>query len=46
MNVEFTALHNHWLTDSPRLFFLHVWGGGDPSALADKMRAVLDAIGQ
>jgi hypothetical protein len=46
MNVEFQALHNHWLMDTPRLFFIHAWGTGSAAALAHTMRAVLDAIGQ
>jgi hypothetical protein len=45
-NVEIQALHNHWLFDSPRLFFLHAWDTGNPSKVAATMRAVLDAIGQ
>jgi hypothetical protein len=35
-----------WLTDSPRLFFAHVWAMGDPSNLAHQMRATLDATDQ
>jgi hypothetical protein len=45
-SAEMQALHNHWLFDSPRLFFLHVWQTGNPSTVAHAMRAVLDAIGQ
>ncbi|HZP47554.1 MAG TPA: DUF1259 domain-containing protein [Vicinamibacterales bacterium] len=46
MNIEFSALHNHWLNESPRLFFVHVWGTGSAASLAHTMRGVLDAIGQ
>jgi hypothetical protein len=46
VDVEIQALHNHFLFESPRLFFLHTWATGSPSTLAHLMRAVLDAIGQ
>lgn len=26
--ITVTAIHNHMLVESPRLFFLHFWGGG------------------
>lgn len=40
--VEITALHNHLLGESPRLFFLHFWGYGGASELARGIRAALE----
>ncbi len=31
--IEVTALHNHMLTETPRLFFLHFWAHGETSAI-------------
>jgi hypothetical protein len=45
-NVRVTALHNHFLTEEPRLFFLHTWGTGDARTLARTVRAVLDETPQ
>jgi hypothetical protein len=43
--VEVTALHNHMLTDEPRLFFVHVFAHEDAVKLARALRAGLDVIG-
>src|SRR5262247_3858970 len=32
--LEITALHNHFLLDSPRVMFMHIGGAGDEMALA------------
>ncbi|MGB8274111.1 MAG: DUF1259 domain-containing protein [Alphaproteobacteria bacterium] len=40
--IAVTAVHNHMLEDTPRLFFVHFWANGDPSALARGLRAALD----
>ena len=32
--IEVTALHNHGLQDTPRLFYMHFWGADDPAKLA------------
>ncbi len=32
--LEVTALHNHFLGESPRIMFMHIAGMGDPSTLA------------
>jgi len=45
-HVEVTALHNHFLMEGPRLFFLHTWGVGDQQVLARTLRAVLDQTPQ
>jgi hypothetical protein len=39
-----TALHNHFMYDSPRVFFMHIEGHGDAPALAAGVKAVWDAI--
>jgi len=41
--LEVTALHNHFLYDEPRIFFMHVGGAGDEAKLARAVRAVFDA---
>ncbi len=40
--IEVTALHNHMLTDQPRLFFMHFWANDDAVKLAKGLRAALD----
>ena len=40
--IEVTALHNHMLTESPRLFFMHFWANDDATKLARGLRAALD----
>ena len=40
--IAVTAIHNHMLTESPRLFFLHFWGVDDPEQLAKGLKAALD----
>ncbi|HUP24425.1 MAG TPA: DUF1259 domain-containing protein [Thermoanaerobaculia bacterium] len=42
--LEVTALHNHFLLDEPRVFFLHIGGHGDPLALARGVKATWDAV--
>ncbi|TMV49936.1 DUF1259 domain-containing protein [Paenibacillus mesophilus] len=37
-----TAIHNHMLDESPRLFFLHFWGYDDPEKLARGLKAALE----
>jgi hypothetical protein len=37
-----TALHNHMLEESPRLFFMHFWARADATTLARGLRAALD----
>jgi len=29
-----TAIHNHGLMDTPRLFYMHFWANDDPAKLA------------
>jgi hypothetical protein len=40
--ITVTAVHNHMLFESPRLFFLHFWGFDTPEKLATGLRAALD----
>ncbi len=40
--IEVTAIHNHMLDDTPRLFFMHFWANDDASRLAKGLRAALD----
>jgi len=40
--IEVTSLHNHLLTDEPRLFFMHFWANDDAAKLARGLRAALD----
>jgi hypothetical protein len=39
---DVTALHNHFLTEEPRLFFMHLQGMGKATDLARAIRAALD----
>lgn len=40
--IAVTAIHNHMLTESPRLFFLHFWAVDNPEQLAKGLKAALD----
>nr|WP_278431160.1 DUF1259 domain-containing protein [Brevibacillus laterosporus] len=40
--ITVTAIHNHMLDESPRLFFLHFWAVDDPEQLAYGLRAALN----
>lgn len=40
--IDVTAIHNHGLMDSPRLFYMHFWGNDDAVALARGLKAALD----
>ena len=40
--IEVTAIHNHMLTEQPRLIFLHFWANDDAVKLAKGLRAALD----
>ncbi|KUL34830.1 peptidase M23 [Streptomyces sp. NRRL F-4489] len=41
--AKLVELHNHGLTDHPRLFFVHVWAVGDAVRLARALRPAVDA---
>ena len=40
--IQVTALHNHALTDTPRLFYMHFWANDDPVKLAQGLKAALE----
>ena len=42
--IKVTAIHNHMLSESPRLFFMHFWAVGKQETLAYGLRAALDKI--
>ena len=42
--LEVTGLHNHFLFDEPKVYFMHVGGTGEPERLASGVKAVWDAI--
>jgi len=40
--IEVTAIHNHGLLDTPRLFYMHFWAVDEPAKLAQGLKAALD----
>ena len=40
--IEVASLHNHLLTEEPRLFFMHFWANDDAMKLARGLRLALD----
>lgn len=40
--IAVVALHNHMLSESPRLFFMHFWGEGSADALARGLKVAID----
>ena len=40
--IDVTAIHNHGLTDTPRLFYMHFWANDDPVKLAQGLKTALD----
>jgi hypothetical protein len=42
--VEVTAVHNHMLSDEPRLCFMNFWANDDVQTLAKGLRAALDHV--
>ena len=43
---DVTALHNHFLWDDPRMFYMHVHGHGSAADLARKLKPAVDLIGK
>lgn len=39
--IDVTAIHNHALQDSPRLFYMHFWANDDAVKLAQGLKAAL-----
>lgn len=44
--LEVTALHNHFLWESPRIFYMHVHGHGNAGDLARNVKPALDLLGR
>ena len=44
--IDVTALHNHFLWDEPRMYYMHVHAHGKPADLARKVKPALDLIGK
>lgn len=42
--IEVTALHNHMLTDEPRLFFMHFWAHDDLAKLLTGLKAAMSHV--
>jgi Domain of Unknown Function (DUF1259) len=40
--IDVTAIHNHGLYDTPRLFYMHFWAVDTPEKLAQGLKAALD----
>jgi hypothetical protein len=40
--IDVTAIHNHGLLDTPRLFYMHFWAVDVPAKLAQGLKAALD----
>ncbi len=45
-NLEVVALHHHMLGEEPRIIFLHYYGRGAATTLAQGFRAALDELGK
>jgi hypothetical protein len=41
--IDIVEVHNHMLTENPRLFYLHFWAVNDGVTLAKALRPALDA---
>jgi len=39
-----TALHNHFFYDTPKVYFMHIGGEGEPEKLASGVKAALDTV--
>jgi hypothetical protein len=44
--LEVTALHNHFFFDEPKVYFMHIGGMGETSALAGAVKKVYDKIAE
>lgn len=41
-NINITSIHNHMLSETPKIVFLHYWGTGSVSDLAKAIKAALN----
>jgi hypothetical protein len=39
-----TALHNHFVYDSPKVYFMHIAGTGDPERVAAAVKSIWEAV--
>ncbi len=40
--IDVTAVHQHHLTEQPKIYYMHFWANDDPARLAQGLRAALD----
>ncbi len=45
-DIEVVAVHNHMVHEEPRIFFLHYWGIGNATKLAQGLKHALDQTGK
>jgi len=45
-NLEVVSVHNHMLGDNPHIIFLHYYGSGSATTLAQGFRAALNELGK
>ncbi len=43
--IDIVAIHNHMIGESPRVIFLHYWGVGTTTSLAEGLKAALQVQG-
>ncbi len=43
-SIQVTALHNHFIFDNPKVYFMHIGGEGKLETIAPGIRNVLDAV--
>jgi hypothetical protein len=43
--LKIAALHNHFLMDNPRFFFVHAFGTGSSTTMAQAVKDVIDMMG-
>jgi hypothetical protein len=41
-NINIVSIHHHMVEEKPRIIFLHYWGKGKPTVLAQGIKATLD----
>ncbi len=42
--LSVTALHNHFMADEPKVYFMHIGGDGETAKLAAAVKSALDAV--
>ncbi|MBO0883316.1 MAG: DUF1259 domain-containing protein, partial [Mycobacterium sp.] len=40
--IDVTAVHQHHLSEQPKLYYMHFWGNADPARLAQGLRAAVE----